>query len=128
MVTIRLSRGGAKKRPFYHVVVTDSRNRRDGRYIERLGFFNPLATATQEDARIDLARVDYWLGCGAQTSETVKSLLKKYRKKQLQKLATAEAAAPAEAVSAETATTESVESVESTPGDSAPSEETTASH
>ena len=57
MVTIRLTRGGAKKRPFYHVVVTDSRNRRDGRYIERLGFYNPIATGKDEARKLDLERV-----------------------------------------------------------------------
>ncbi|MEW6646246.1 MAG: 30S ribosomal protein S16 [Pseudomonadota bacterium] len=76
MVTIRMARGGAKKRPFYHIVVTDSRNRRDGRFIERLGFFNPIAAASEEKVRIDRARVDYWLSQGAQASERVASLLK----------------------------------------------------
>jgi small subunit ribosomal protein S16 len=76
MVTIRLSRGGMKKRPFYHLVVTDSRNRRDGRYIERLGFFNPVARGQEETLRIDRDRVDYWLSQGAQTSERVAKLLK----------------------------------------------------
>jgi small subunit ribosomal protein S16 len=80
MVTIRLSRGGAKKRPFYHIVVTDQRNRRDGRYIERLGFFNPVAKGKEEKLRIDVERVDHWLGHGAQASERVSSLLKSYRK------------------------------------------------
>ena len=76
MVTIRLSRGGAKKRPFYHIVVTDSRSRRDGRYIERVGFFNPRATGQEERLRIDRARVEHWLGQGAQTSDRVRNLLK----------------------------------------------------
>ena len=80
MVSIRLSRAGAKKRPFYHLVVTDSRNRRDGRYIERLGFFNPLGKESEENLRVDLDRVDYWLGQGAQPSDRVKSLLKTHRK------------------------------------------------
>jgi small subunit ribosomal protein S16 len=80
MVTIRLSRTGAKKKPFYHVVVTDSRNARDGRYIERLGFFNPMAKGGEERLRIALDRVDHWVGQGAQTSERVGSLLKDYRK------------------------------------------------
>ena len=82
MVSIRLSRGGAKKRPFYHIVVTDERNRRDGRYIERLGFFNPVATEKEEKLRIDVSRVDYWIGHGAQASERVTSLLKGYRRDQ----------------------------------------------
>jgi small subunit ribosomal protein S16 len=76
MVTIRMSRGGAKKRPFYQIVVTDSRNRRDGRFIERLGFFNPQARGNEERLRIDRERVDYWVSQGAQTSERVASLLK----------------------------------------------------
>lgn len=76
MVTIRLARGGAKKRPFYHVVVTDSRNRRDGRYIERIGFFNPMASGSEVGLRIDSERVKYWLSQGAQASERVASLLK----------------------------------------------------
>jgi len=80
MVSIRLSRAGAKKRPFYHLVVTDSRNRRDGRYIERLGFFNPLGKESEENVRIDMERVDYWIGQGAKPSDRVASLLKAQRK------------------------------------------------
>lgn len=80
MVSIRLSRGGAKKRPFYHIVVTDQRNRRDGRYLERVGFFNPVAKGQEETLRIDVERVDHWIGNGAQTSDRVASLLKSYRK------------------------------------------------
>ncbi|VAW74877.1 SSU ribosomal protein S16p [hydrothermal vent metagenome] len=76
MVTIRLARGGSKKRPFYHVVVTDSRNRRDGRYIERLGFFNPVAKGQEERLRVDKDRIAHWVGLGAQASERVASLLK----------------------------------------------------
>jgi small subunit ribosomal protein S16 len=82
MVSIRLSRGGAKKRPFYHIVVTDQRNRRDGRYIERLGFFNPVAEGREEKLRVDINRIDYWVGHGAQPSERVASLLKAYRQNQ----------------------------------------------
>lgn len=80
MVSIRLSRAGAKKHPFYHLVVTDSRNRRDGRYIERLGFFNPVAKGNEVNLRIDEARVEYWIGQGAQPSDRVASLLKAKRK------------------------------------------------
>lgn len=77
MVTIRLSRGGAKKKPFYHIVVTDSRNRRDGRYIERIGFYNPVAVSENETGlRIDTDRIEYWLKQGAKTSERVAKLLK----------------------------------------------------
>ena len=79
MVTIRMSRGGAKKRPFYHIVVTDSRNRRDGRYIERLGFFNPIATGGEERLRMDSERADHWVAKGAQVSPRVAKLLKDYR-------------------------------------------------
>lgn len=75
MVTIRLSRGGSKKRPFYHVTVTDSRNSRDGRFIERVGFFNPIARGQEERLRIDQERVDYWLGHGATLSERVAKLV-----------------------------------------------------
>ena len=80
MVSIRLSRAGAKKRPFYHLVVTDSRNRRDGRYIERIGYFNPVGRDHEENLRIDLERVDYWIGQGAKPSDRVASLLKAHRK------------------------------------------------
>ncbi len=76
MVIIRLSRGGAKKRPFYHLVVADSRSRRDGRLIERIGFFNPVAKGQEETLRIDRERVDYWVSQGAQLSDRVKQLLK----------------------------------------------------
>lgn len=76
MVTIRLSRGGAKKRPFYHISVADSRNARDGRFIERVGFFNPTARGQEERLRIALDRVEYWQGKGAQLSERVAKLVK----------------------------------------------------
>jgi small subunit ribosomal protein S16 len=79
MVIIRLARGGATKRPFFHIVATDRRNRRDGRYIERLGFFNPIATGGEERLRIDVERIEYWLSHGAQASERVTDLLKQYR-------------------------------------------------
>ncbi len=76
MVTIRMARGGAKKRPFYQIVVTDSRNKRDGRFIERVGFFNPVARGNEERLRIDRERVDHWISQGAQTSDRVAKLLK----------------------------------------------------
>lgn len=82
MVTIRLARGGAKKRPFYHIVVTDQRNKRDGRYIERIGYFNPIAVDAKDGLRIDLPRAEYWIGQGAQPSDRVNALLKGYRKTQ----------------------------------------------
>ncbi|MEO1957195.1 MAG: 30S ribosomal protein S16 [Methylophilaceae bacterium] len=76
MVVIRLSRGGSKKTPFFNLVVADSRNRRDGRFIERVGFYNPSASGQAEALRVDHARIDYWTGVGAQPSDTVKRLIK----------------------------------------------------
>lgn len=76
MVTIRLARTGAKKRPFYHIVVADSRKPRDGRYIERLGFFNPVAVGSEERLRLDRERVDHWISQGAQPSDRVAKLVK----------------------------------------------------
>lgn len=75
MVTIRLARAGAKKRPYYHVVVTDSRASRDGRFIERLGFYNPIATEQEEKLRIDQDRVAYWRSHGAKATGAVSRLL-----------------------------------------------------
>lgn len=80
MVTIRLTRGGSKKRPFYHVVVTDSRNKRDGAFIERLGFFNPIARGQEERVRIDAERLGHWVGLGAQVSDRVRRLAKEVSK------------------------------------------------
>ena len=80
MVTIRLARGGSKKRPFYHLTVTDSRNARNGRFIERVGFFNPIARGQEERLRVDSERVDYWVSQGAQLSDRVASLVKEARK------------------------------------------------
>ncbi|WP_227369130.1 30S ribosomal protein S16 [Halomonas sp. M20] len=89
MVTIRLARGGAKKRPFYHLTVSDSRKSRDGRFIERVGFFNPVARGQEERLRVDLDRVSHWQSLGAQTSERVAELLKEARKQQTAAQATA---------------------------------------
>ncbi|RDV25221.1 30S ribosomal protein S16 [Alteromonas aestuariivivens] len=80
MVTIRLQRGGAKKRPFYQVVVADSRRARNGRFIENVGFFNPTAQGQAERLRLDLERVEYWVGVGASLSERVTSLVKEAKK------------------------------------------------
>ena len=77
MVVIRLARGGAKKRPFFNVVVADSRNRRDGRFIERLGFYNPIAKEGDEGLRLALDRIDHWQKQGAQLSDTVAGLVKR---------------------------------------------------
>ena len=75
MVRIRLSRSGQKKRPFYTIVVADKRKKRDGGFIERIGFFNPVARGNEEILRLDRDRVDYWLGQGAQPSERVAKLI-----------------------------------------------------
>jgi len=79
MVKIRLARGGAKKRPFYHIVVADARSKRDGRRIERIGFYKPLARGQEVRLRLDLERVDHWTGVGAQISERVQSLVSQVR-------------------------------------------------
>ena len=76
MVVIRLARGGAKKRPFYNVVVADSLRARDGRYVERLGYYNPMAAQGEEKLRIALDRVTYWRSHGAQLSDTVRRLVR----------------------------------------------------
>lgn len=80
MLTIRLSRTGAKKRPFYQVTVTDSRSARDGRFIERVGFFNPIASGKEERVRLDLERIDHWVKNGAQLSDRVSKLVSDTRK------------------------------------------------
>ncbi|HEU5284345.1 MAG TPA: 30S ribosomal protein S16 [Burkholderiales bacterium] len=82
MVVIRLARGGAKKRPFFNVVVTDSRNPRDGRFIERVGFYDPKAPAGRESLRFDLQRMAHWQGKGAKISDTVARLVKQFGKAQ----------------------------------------------
>jgi len=90
MITIRLSRHGAKRQPFYHIVVADIRAKRDGRSIERLGFFNPCAVGGETELRLDWARAEHWIARGAQPTERVVQLLKRAKKE-------AEAAAPAAA-------------------------------
>ena len=92
MVKIRLTRGGAKKRPFYHIVVTDQRNKRDGRSIERLGYYNPIATGHEKRVELDIERTKHWIGHGAQLTDKVAELYKQFAK---QAAATAVAAAPA---------------------------------
>ena len=88
MVVIRLARGGSKKRPFYSVVVADSRSKRDGRYIERIGIFNPIARGSSLDFRLDLNRVDYWITAGAQLTATVNHLVTQQRKRAKQEMLT----------------------------------------
>ena len=80
MVTIRLTRRGAKKQPFYHIVVTDSRKRQGGLALEQVGYFNPIATGKQQRLQLDLGRVDYWLDKGAKPSERVAELVSKHRR------------------------------------------------
>ena len=93
MVTIRLARAGSKKRPFYHITVADSRVTRDGRFIERIGFYNPVARGAEERMRLDIERLDHWQGQGAQLSERVAKLVKVYRGKAGAAETTEEAAA-----------------------------------
>ena len=122
MVSIRLSRGGAKKRPFYHIVVTDSRNRRDGRFIERLGFFNPIANGKEEPLRLDFARAKYWLSVGAQPTQRVAQLIKQHAKTASVETTSAETK-PTETPSADNASAETPSadnaSAETPPADSA---------
>ena len=80
MVVIRLARGGAKKRPFYHIVVTDSRKRRDTNYIKRIGYFNPVARGQEKRLHLDQELLNYWQGVGAQMSERVQALVKEFEK------------------------------------------------
>jgi small subunit ribosomal protein S16 len=80
MVVIRLARGGAKKRPFYNIVVADSKERRDGRFIERVGYYNPMAAENEQGLRVALDRVTYWAGVGAQLSPTVTRLVGQAKK------------------------------------------------
>jgi small subunit ribosomal protein S16 len=82
MVKIRLTRGGAKKRPFYHIIVTDSRSARDGRNIERVGYYNPVASGNDKRVELDLARVPHWVGQGAQMTDKVADLYKQASKAQ----------------------------------------------
>jgi small subunit ribosomal protein S16 len=80
MVVIRLARGGSKKRPFYNIVVANSRQRRDGRFIERVGFYNPVASGAAESLRVAVDRVNYWVGVGAQLSATAERLINQAKK------------------------------------------------
>jgi len=82
MVVIRLAKGGSKKRPYYKIVAADRRNKRDGRYLEKVGFFNPIATGTGDSRRLELEkdRLEYWIGKGAQMSDRVASLVKEFDK------------------------------------------------
>jgi len=130
MVVIRLARAGAKKRPFYNVVVADSRNRRDGRFIERVGFYNPVAAPHEEGLRIAQDRVAFWSGHGAKLSDTVRMLVKRAAvqpavrpaKAQPAQPATAEPAQPATAEPAQSAAAEGAQSATAEPAQSAAAE------
>ena len=153
MLTIRLARSGAKKRPFYHISVADSRMPRDGRFVERIGYFNPIASGQEVRLEIDLERVDYWIGQGAQPSDRVLNLLKqnketpeqtekrlaakeqKRQKKLAKKLAekepvveaaAAEEAPVEEAAAEEEAPAEEAAAEEEAPAEEAPAEEAEA--
>ena len=152
MLTIRLARSGAKKRPFYHVSVADSRMPRDGRFVERVGYYNPIASGQEVRLELDLERIDYWIGQGAQPSDRVLNLLKqnketpeqtekrlaakevKRQKKLAKKLAEKEPVAeeaaaeevPAEEAPAEEAPVEEVAAAEEAPAEEAPAEEAPA--
>ena len=150
MVVIRLSRAGAKKRPFYHICVSDRRNKRDGRFIERIGFYNPIAKDTEEKIRFDTERYEHWVSVGAKPSDTVMMLLKrskmsdeeiqkieenklaqKQKRKEKEILEKQEAAAaeetaeeaPAEAEVAEEASAEEASAEEAPTTEEAPAEE-----
>jgi len=97
MVVIRLARGGAKKRPFFNIVATDSRSSRDGRFIERVGFYNPVAAGGEIKFRVALDRLTHWRAVGAQLSPTVARLLKEHPHEPAAGLPAAGAAAPAAA-------------------------------
>jgi len=147
MLTIRLARSGAKKRPFYHVSVADSRMPRDGRFVERVGYYNPIASGQEVRLELDLERIDYWIGQGAQPSDRVLNLLKqnketpeqtekrlaakevKRQKKLAKKLAEKEPVAeeaPAEEAAAEEAPAEEASAAEEAAAEEAAAEEAQA--
>jgi len=140
MLTIRLARSGAKKRPFYHISVADSRMPRDGRFVERVGYYNPIASGQEVRLEVDVERIDYWISKGAQPSERVLNLLKQNtetpeqtekrlaakEEKRIKKLALKVAAKEAEAAPAEEAPVEEApaeEAAEEAPVEEAPAEE-----
>ena len=129
MVTIRLARGGAKKRPFYGIMVADQRRSPRGRFIERVGFFNPRAVGGEERLRIDTERVEYWISKGAKPSDRVASLIKQYAQGpeaiEAEK-AKLEAAADAKRAAAEKAEAESVKAKEAAEAEAAKAAEAEA--
>lgn len=125
MVKIRLARSGAKKRPFYHIVVADQRNSRDGHYIERLGFFNPVAVGGEVPLRVDVERVEYWKGRGAQLSERVLNLVK-HQNKHGETEAPARAAPPVSKAKQAPAKADTAEASADAPAEEAQAEEAQA--
>jgi small subunit ribosomal protein S16 len=122
MVTIRLARGGAKKRPFYGIMVADQRRSPRGRFIERVGFFNPRATGGEESLRIDTDRVEYWISKGAQPSDRVASLLKQFAKGPealAEETAARDAAKEAKKLAADKAEADAVKAAEKVEADAA---------
>jgi len=140
MLTIRLARSGAKKRPFYHISVADSRMPRDGRFVERVGYYNPIASGQEVRLEVDIERIDYWISQGAQPSERVLNLLKQNTEtpeqtekrlaakeaKRIKKLALKVAAKEAEAAPAEEAPAEEATPAEEAAPEEAPAEEAAA--
>ena len=140
MLTIRLARSGAKKRPFYHISVADSRMPRDGRFVERVGYYNPIASGQEIRLEVDVERIDYWISKGAQPSERVLNLLKQNTEtpeqtekrlaakeaKRIKKLALKVAAKEAEAAPAEEAAPEEAPVEEAAPEEEAAAEEAPA--
>ena len=141
MLTIRLARSGAKKRPFYHISVADSRMPRDGRFVERVGYYNPIASGQEVRLEVDVERIDYWISKGAQPSERVLNLLKQNtetpeqtekrlaakEEKRIKKLALKVAAKEVEAAPAEEVAEEApAEEAEAAPAEEAPAEEAPA--
>ena len=102
MVTIRLARHGGKKKPFYHVTVAERSAKRDGRFIERVGFYNPVARGQEEELRIDLERLEYWLSTGAQPTDRVRQLVTRWRKTVAEQALAAASADAEPSVDAET--------------------------
>ena len=122
MVTIRLARHGGKKKPFYHVTVAERSAKRDGRFIERVGFYNPVAKGQEEELRIDLSRVDYWLSTGAQPTDRVSQLVARWRKVQAE-LAVAQASADEATADSQGAAEPEPAEVAAPSGDAEPSNE-----
>ena len=116
MVTIRLARHGGKKKPFYHITVAEKMARRDGRFIERVGFYNPVARGREPELRVNLTRVDHWLGVGAQPTERVRQLVAKWRKQAAtEPLPAAESSTPKESPEGEAVAAGDAQSATSQP-------------